>query len=148
MADTVNVEVLHDGSRKLIVNLTNVSDGTGEGTLTSKVDLSATSHTATLAGGSVATPGSVYTLDKLVLEEIWWTVIGFDGVRIYANRTNDFLFANVGTGEGYKDYRKDGGLVDSETGGTGDVQLQTHGGGAANDGYAIKCVFRKKWSKS
>lgn len=132
MADAVDTEVLFNGTRKYTVRLTNVSDGTGETTVT-KVDRSA------LIGPNGGAPG------KLVIEEITWTVQGFEGVALYWNATSDEPIA-VLSGSNYVDYRPFGGLVPDTagTGTDGDIILSTIGTPAANDTYDILLVLRLK----
>lgn len=132
MVDAVNTEVLFSGSRRYVVRLTNVSDGTGETTVT-KVDRSA------LTGGMGGAP------DKLVIEEMTWSIQGFNGVALYWDDSTDEPLA-VLSGDNYMDYRHYGGLVpDVEGSGTaGDIVLSTVGTAAANDTYDIIIAMRLK----
>lgn len=146
MADTVKVQVLLDGPRHLVVNLTNLSDGTGE-TNVNKVDLSATSHTATTAAGSAHIAQGKSVLDSLSIVEAWYSIQGFEGVKLTWDHTTDSTSIIMPAGDGYLDYRDTGGLHDDGSGGTGDILLSTisAGAGAANDTYNIKLFLKKKW---
>jgi hypothetical protein len=131
MADTVNTQVIHSGSRRYAVHLTNESDGTGESAVT-KIDIS------TLIGPDGTAPS--YT----VVEEVRYNVVGFNYVVLeWAHTTNDEI-AVCGTGADYMDFTGLGGLVDPKsTGGTGDIVLTTDGGGDGS-GYDITIVLRLK----
>lgn len=132
MADAVDTEVLFNGTRRYIVRLTNVSDGTGE-TAVTKVDRSA------LIGPNGSAPG------KLVVEQITWSIQGFAAVRLFWDATTDEPLA-VLTGTNYIDYREGGGLVPDTagSGANGDIILSTVGTPAANDTYDILLVLRLK----
>ena len=138
MADTVNTNVLFDGSRKRIIQLTNESDGTGESAVV-KVDVSAI--TIGPLGGNQR--GSNIAPVKLAVEEIEWQVSGFNYVVLEFDATANDEIA-VLKGSGYKNYRPSGGIVDPQsTGFTGDIVLTTDG---AIDGasYDITLVLRKE----
>ena len=131
MADTVDSNVVHSGSRRYAIHLTNESDGTGESGVT-KIDIS------TLIGPDGTAP--TYT----VVEEVRYNVVGFNYVVLeWAHTTNDEI-AVCGTGADYMDFTGLGGLVDPKsTGGTGDIVLTTDGGGDGS-GYDITIVLRLK----
>ena len=147
MADVVDVKVLGDGQRRITVYCTLTYVDTGEAAGVAKISLSATSHISTLAGGSVETPGSGWTLNNLVLEEAQWSVSGFDGIRIFANRTVDEELLKCPAGEGFRDFTAFGGNPDQGTGGTGNILIQTYGTPAADDFYSVVLKFRKNWVK-
>lgn len=134
MADAVDTEVLFNGTRKYVVRCTNISDTTGESGVT-KVDRSG------LTGPNGAAPG------KLVVEEIWYSVHGFDGVQIDWDATTDERLAVV-KGQGYMDYRPYGGLVPDTagSGADGDILFTTLAAAvpAAGDNYDITLVLRLK----
>ncbi len=128
MTDTVQTNVIHAGTRKHVIQLLNTSDGTGE-TAVVKVDKS------TLANRWGAEPGD------LALLEVTWNIQGFIAVNIEWDHTaNDEML--VLSGNGYKDFREYGVLVDPDSsGGTGDVVLTTVGA-AATATYDITLAFK------
>lgn len=114
MTDTVDSNIVFSGKRKYIVRLTNVSDGTGESAVV-KVDKS------TLTNSNGEEP------DKLNVREIQWSIQGFTSVRLFWDHTTDDEIA-VLAGNGYRDFREGGVLVDpASAGGAGDVLLTTAG---------------------
>jgi hypothetical protein len=114
MADTVDTIVLFSGRRRRVIRITNVSDGTGESAVV-KVDKSA------LTGPDGTEPS------KLVIEWIEHTIQGFSSVRLLWDHTTDDE-AVVLSGNGAKDYRSAGGLIDpASAGDTGDLLLTTAG---------------------
>lgn len=128
MADTVDVNVVFQGTRRYAIRLTNISDGTGESNEV-KLDIS------TLIGprGREVT----YT----IIEEIEWNVQGFTYVLLEWDHTVDDEI-DVLSGAGYKTYIAQGGLKDPQSsGGTGDILLTT-GTGAAGSTYDIYIVLR------
>lgn len=129
MADTVDVQTIHSGPRKLVVRCTGYSDGTGEVDAI-KVDKS------TLTGPIGLEPS------KLVIEELEWNLRGYNYIILEWDRTTDQEIAILAS-SGYKDYRPYGGLVDNASGGTGDVVLTTSGA-AAGAAYDISMVLRLK----
>ena len=88
MVDTVDSKVVFAGTRRRVVHLTNISDGTGEADVV-KVDVSA------LTGPDGTAP--TYT----VIEEIQWSINGFTSVRLEWDATTDDEIAILGTGNGY-----------------------------------------------
>lgn len=79
---------------------------------------------------------------KLKLEEIFWTIYGFDGVTLSFDRTSDVII-DYFNGQGYMDYKPYGGKIDNGTGGTGDLLLSTTGG-VAGGNYSFIIVGRFK----
>jgi len=131
MADTVDSNVVHSGSRRYAIHLTNESDGTGESAVT-KIDIS------TLTGPDGSAPS--YT----VVEEINYNVAGFNYVVLEWDATTNDEISVMGTGSNYLDFRGLGGLVDPQsTGTTGDIVLTTDGGGDGSS-YDITIVLRLK----
>lgn len=133
MPDAVDTEILFNGRNKYIVRFTNVSDGTGETTVT-KIDRSA------LAG-----PDGGNEPGKIVIEEIQYDVQGFEGVVLHWDATANEALA-VLAGQGIKEYKRAGGLVPDTAGsGTdGDIILTTNGTAAAGDTYDILMFCRLK----
>lgn len=121
MADAVGTTVLFNGSRRLSIQLTNLSDGTGESGV---IKVNKSDYT-----GPDGTEPS-----KFIVESIEYDVTSMR-VGLSFDRTTDVVFA-VLQGQGKLCYKKSGGLVDSTTGDTGDILLTTTGA-AAGDGYTI-----------
>lgn len=131
MADTVDVKVVHNGTRRYVVHLTNISDGTGESVVV-KVDVS------TLTGPNGIAP--TYT----AIEEIQWSIQGFTSVRLFWDATTDDEIAMLASGNGYLNFRPVGGLVDPKSSGTvGDILLTT-AGAVSGATYDITLVLRLK----
>lgn len=128
MADAVTTTTVFNGSKKLVVHLTNVSDGTGESGVV-KVDKS------TFTG-----PNGLEPTD-FVFEKIEYDVSSMR-VLITLDRTTDQTVA-VLQGQGFLDWTKSGGLLKASTGDTGDILLTT-ANHAAGDGYDITLYLRKK----
>lgn len=129
MADTVDTMTVFNGRRKLVVRMTNASDGTGESAVV-KVDKS------TFTGPNGLEPG------RLVVERIVGTVDGMQA-RLFWDHTTDDEIAFI-AGQVDLDWRSAGGLVDpASTGGTGDILLTTSGH-TSGDSYSLTLYLRKK----
>jgi hypothetical protein len=128
MADAVTNTTLFDGTKKLVVHLTNLSDGTGE-TAVIKVDKD-------LFVGPKGGEPSNFSVEK-----IKYDVQGMH-VKLYLDRTTPQTLA-VLKGFGEIDYRSSGGLLLKATGNTGDILLTT-GGQATGDSYDITLYLKKK----
>ncbi len=128
MADKVNTNVILNGQRRYTVQILNVSDGTGEAAVV-KIDKSA------LTGTLGAAP------NDLALEEVQWNIQGFTRVDLFWDHTTDDEMLSL-NGNGYKDFRDSGILVDPQTtGGTGDVVLTTVGA-SSGDSYDILMTYK------
>lgn len=136
MADTVAVRTIANTPDRLVVHLTNVSDGTGESAVI-KVDKS------TFIAADGAEP------DSLDIEKIVWCCDGMQA-RLLWDHTADDL-AVVLSGSGSVDFRSgvdrtnpaDGTLKDPRSaGGTGDLLLTTSGH-TAGDTYNVTLWLRK-----
>lgn len=79
---------------------------------------------------------------KLRIDEIFWTVNGFTYVLLEFDRTTDYVI-DYFAGQGYMDFRPQGGKVDKGTGGTGDLLLTSVGGGATTS-YSFIIHLRLK----
>jgi hypothetical protein len=110
------------------------------------VDLSATTHIAAVAAGSADGLEGVTSLNSLTVEEMWWSVQGYEALRLEWDHTTDSIIAILGVGEGYLDFRSYGGLADDGSGGTGDIFITSVTAGAANDTWDITIKFRKQWT--
>lgn len=128
MVDTVSTKTIFDSPRKLVVQLTNLSDGTGESAVV-KVDKS------TFTGLNGLEP-SKFAVEKIVYD------VSSMRVTLSFDRTTDVVFA-VLQGQGEFNYKNSGGFVDSTTGDTGDILLTT-ANHASGDGYNIILHLRKK----
>lgn len=132
MVDTVDVATQYDSPRRLVVVLTNESDGTGEAAVV-KVDKSA------FTGPDGTEPG------RLMVEEIEYDVGGMRVLLEWEHTAPDEIA--VLNGAGFIDFTKGGkfpGKVDpASAGGAGDIILTTVGH-AVGDGYTITMVLRKK----
>jgi len=131
MVDTVDTKVLSATTRKYTLKLTNISDGTGETTVT-KLDIS------TLVGPDGTAPTST------VVESIEGMVQGFSSVHLFWDHTTNDEIAVLGTGYTYFDWRDIGGNADPKSsGGTGDILLTTVGASATAT-YDITITLRLK----
>lgn len=122
MADLVSTQVLHNGTRRYIVNIKNSSDGTGESAVV-KIDKS------TLIGPAGTEPS------KLVIEKVHGQCTGMR-VRAYFDRTSPIEAFTADGGEVELEFCHAGGIRDTGTGGTGDL-LVTTTGHTAGDSYDL-----------
>lgn len=128
MADTVTTRTLYESPNRLVVQLTNKSDGTGESAVV-KVDKS------TFTGMNGSEPS------KFAVEQVIYNCDGMN-VQLAFDRTTD-LVIGVYSQSGHHDFRKIGGFVDTSTGDTGDILLTTTGH-SVGDSYDIILHLRKK----
>lgn len=122
MVDTVSTNVIYSDKSRRVVQIFNVSDGTGESAVV-KIDKSA------LVGNNGIEP-TKFAVNKIV---------GFvDGmvVDIYFDRGTDVKIARLGQGYSKRDFREFKGFVDTGSGGTGDVIVTTTGH-TSGDSYDI-----------
>ncbi len=134
MADTVTSRVVfsNTNSRKYVVHLTCISDGTGESNVV-KVDRSA------LTNGAGAAP------DKIKIASIRWNIQGFTYIKLSWDHTADDT-AMLLSSNGYDNFEAYGCLVDPNTsvdavtGAIGDLLLTSVGAasGATYD-ITIEC---------
>lgn len=135
MADTVTSEYIFDGSRRKVLHITNVSDGTGESAV-AKVDLSDITFTSGYTPNTTPT-GSVVDL-------IDYNIQGFTSVQLEWNHTANDEIAVLPTGQGCIDWVAIGGKPDPRSaGGTGDIVLTTNGA-ASGATYDITIYLRPK----
>ena len=125
MADAVSTTTIQDGERQLVVQLTNLSDSTGEAKVT-KIDVSA-----------LAEDASGNACNEVRIQEIWGQVYGFDGVQLWYDATTDVVAFNLNPGWTYQDFSTVGGLKMYGSGATGDILLSTLGTEATGDAYEI-----------
>lgn len=138
-------KILLDGPRHLSIQL--MSEGTDETTAVTKVDRDLATHGATIAGSASGYPRK--TLDKLAIEEVYWSVDGYEDVIVqwlFAAGVEQALI--LGAGEGYVSYEGNGVLkpdtARSATATDGDLQVRT-GSASATGNYTIKIRLRKCW---
>ena len=125
MADAVSTTTIQDGERQLVVQLTYLSDSTGEAKVT-KIDVSA-----------LAEDASGNACNEVRIQEIWGQVYGFDGVQLWYDATTDVVAFNLNPGWTYQDFSTVGGLKMYGSGATGDILLATLGTEASGDAYEI-----------
>jgi hypothetical protein len=125
MADAVSSTTIEDGAREVIVQLTNLSDGTGEAKVT-KIDVS-----------SLAANNLSKSCDEVRIQEIWAQVHGFDGVQLWFDASTDVVAFNAGVGWTYQDFSRMGGLKMYGSSPTGDILLSTLGSASSGDAYQI-----------
>lgn len=128
MADAVATNVVYQGHLRYAIQMTCISDGTGESDVV-KVDISTLTNT------------SGQTVTYTAIEEIEWDVQGFSSVELEWDHTTDDV-AKLMSGRGSVSYRHLGYLFDPRTtGGTGDILL-TSNGAAAGATYDITLVLQ------
>ena len=125
MADAVSTTTIEDGERQLVVQLTNLSDSTGEAKVT-KIDASA-----------LQSNSRGKACNEVRIQEIWAQVYGFDGVQLWYDADTDVVAFNAGVGWTYQDFTNVGGLKMYGTNATGDILLSTLGTEASGDAYQI-----------
>lgn len=131
MADTVTTKTVFNSPNRLVVHLTNDSDGTGESNVM-KVDKSA------FTGPNGSEPTHL-AIDKIVYD------VSSIKVKLSWDHTTDETIAIL-QGVGCIDFSQGGKhayLVDSEAGGAGDILLTTENQ-TSGDGYDITLYIRKK----
>jgi len=126
MADAVSTTTISDGLHRAVIQITNLSDGTGESAVT-KVDVSGLT---TKADGTACT--------GVTIEKIAHSITGFTQVQLLWDATTDTIAISLAeASNGHMDFSDFGGLVNtSGSGKTGDINLTTLGA-AANDTYVI-----------
>jgi len=134
MADAVSSTTILDGTHKAVIQLTNLSDGTGESAVT-KVDVSA-----------LATREDGTACSGVIIEKVHHSIIGFTQVQLLWDATTDTIALGLSQdSNGHMDFANFGGLVNtSGSGKTGDINLTTLGA-AANDNYVIVLELLKKY---
>lgn len=140
MADTVTTEVISNDRRYYVVQLTGISDGTGE-TAVHKIAI------ASLAAPHNPEDGTTLATTLTAIDKIEYAVSNNYGwIKLEWDHTTPAMIAVLpgGTHQCW-DYRKQGGLVDPQTaGGTGDIILTTSATPTAKAAYNIIIWLRKK----
>lgn len=131
MADTVTTNTMMSGirSKRVIIHMTGISDGTGESAVV-KVDRS-----------TLIIPESAQAPTKLHIASVRWNVQGYSYIKLSWDHTADDTICLLSI-NGYENYETYGGLkdpntsVDTVTGAIGDILL-TSVGAAAGSTYDI-----------
>ena len=126
MADAVTSTTISDGTHRALIQLTNLSDGTGESAVT-KIDVSALNSRA----DGTACSG-------VFIDKIYHSIVGFTQVQLlWDATTNTIAIALAQNSNGHMDFSDFGGIQNtSGSGKTGDIALTTIG--ASNlDSYVI-----------
>lgn len=141
MADTVTTRYIYPpnwdgfyeakdmGHQRYTVQLTCVSDGTGE-----------TDVRKIIVADHLNREGATAT--RLVIEEIHIVGYGFTSVTLSFDRDPEVTIAVLGDTE-FLNYRREGGLADNGVGNTGDLLL-TSAGIHSGDTYNIIITYRVK----
>ena len=132
MADAVTSTTISDGTHKAVIQITNLSDGTGEDAV-NKVDVSG------LAAREDGTACS-----GVVIEKVSHSIIGFTQVQLLFDADTDAFIIELGENQsGDHDYSIFGGLTNNAgTGKTGDIMFTTVGASSA-DTYTVILYMRK-----
>ena len=129
MADAVAVTTIQDGEKDLVVQLTSLSDGTGESGVV-KIDVSA-----------LGSDTNGNACDGVAIQVIWGQVNGFNSGVILKNAADtDTVAIPLDQGRTFHDFSSVGGLRQYGTNTTGDITLSTIGGGSSatsGDSYMI-----------
>ena len=136
MADTVTSTTVLDGDNDFIVQLTNVSDSTGESAVT-KVDVSGL--TARKSDGAACTGVKLF--------RVYYSILGFTKIGLLWDATTDTLCMELNpSADGVLDFSPFGGLQNtSGSGKTGDINLTTTGA-SSGDSYMIVLHCIKSYS--
>lgn len=136
MADTVSSTTILDGDKDFIVQLTNVSDSTGESAVT-KVDVSGL--TARKSDGAACTGVKLF--------RVYYSILGFTKIGLLWDATTDTLCMELNpSADGVLDFSPFGGLQNTAgSGKTGDINLTTTGA-SSGDSYMIILHCVKSYS--
>tara|TARA_B100000073_G_scaffold3463_2_gene2841 strand:- start:1564 stop:1974 length:411 start_codon:yes stop_codon:yes gene_type:complete len=136
MADTVSSTTILDGDKDFIVQLTNVSDSTGESAVT-KVDVSGL--TARKSDGAACTGVKLF--------RVYYSILGFTKIGLLWDASTDTLCMELNpSADGVLDFSPFGGLQNtSGSGKTGDINLTTTGA-SSGDSYMIVLHCIKSYS--
>lgn len=136
MADTVSSTTILDGDKDFIVQLTNVSDSTGESAVT-KVDVSGL--TARKSDGAACTGVKLF--------RVYYSILGFTKIGLLWDASTDTLCMELNpSADGVLDFSPFGGLQNTAgSGKTGDINLTTTGA-SSGDSYMIVLHCIKSYS--
>lgn len=135
MANVVTTQVLVDGPRNVVIKLTGILD-TSDVTATSLVDLT------TLSAVDIA--GSTPT--RLIVDKITYNVEAGLSVNLAWDATTDVTFATLVNSGDKMNFKKFGGLYNTEAAGvTGAIMYSTQGWSAgATQSFNVVLEMRKK----
>ena len=134
MADAVTSTTISDGTHKAVIQLTNLSDGTGEDAV-NKIDVS---------GLTAREDGTACS--SVLIEKVSHSIIGFTQVQLLFDATaNTIALGLAQDSNGHMDFSDFGGLKKTAgSGKTGDILLTTIGA-SSNDSYVIVLELIKKY---
>jgi len=134
MADAVTSTTISDGAYKAVIQLTNLSDGTGEDAV-NKIDVS---------GLTAREDGTACS--SVLIEKVSHSIIGFTQVQLLFDATaNTIALGLAQDSNGHMDFSDFGGLKNTAgSGKTGDILLTTIGA-SSNDSYVIVLELIKKY---
>ena len=134
MADAVTTTTISDGTHKAVIQLTNLSDGTGESAVT-KIDVS---------GLTAREDGTACS--SVLIEKVSHSIIGFTQVQLLFDATTDTIALGLAQdSNGHMDFSSFGGIQNTAgSGKTGDIKLTTIGA-SSNDSYVIVLELIKKY---
>ena len=134
MADAVTSTTISDGAQKAVIQLTNLSDGTGEDAV-NKIDV---------RGLTAREDGTACS--SVLIEKVSHSIIGFTQVQLLFDATaNTIALGLAQDSNGHMDFSDFGGLKNtSGSGKTGDILLTTIGA-SSNDSYVIVLELIKKY---
>ncbi len=99
MADAVTSTTISDGTHKAVIQLTNLSDGTGEDAVT-KIDVS-----------GLATREDGTACSSVLIEKVSHSIIGFTQVQLLFDATTDTIALGLAQdSNGHMDFSEFGGL--------------------------------------
>ena len=125
MADAVSTTTIIDGAHRAVIQLTNLSDGSGEAAV-QKIEVAALNSRA---DGTAC--------NGVFIDKVHHSVVGFTQVQLlWEATTNSIAIALAQDSNGHMDFSDFGGIQSYGSGKTGDIMLTTIG--AANlDSYVI-----------
>ena len=134
MGDAVTSTTISDGTHKAVIQITNLSDGTGEDAV-NKVDVS---------GLTAREDGTACS--SVLIEKVSHSIIGFTQVQLlFDATTNTIALGLAQDSNGHMDFSEFGGLKNTAgSGKTGDILLTTIGA-SSNDSYVIVLELLKNY---
>ena len=125
MADAVTTTTIIEGTHRAVIQLTNLSDGSGEAAV-QKIEVAALNSRA---DGTAC--------NGVFIDKVHHSVVGFTQVQLlWEATTNSIAIALAQDSNGHMDFSDFGGIQSYGSGKTGDIMLTTIG--AANlDSYVI-----------
>ena len=125
MADAVSTTTIIDGAHRAVIQLTNLSDGSGE----AAVEKITCANLTARADGTAC--------NGVFIDKVHHSVVGFTQVQLlWEATTNSIAIALAESSNGHMNFSDFGGIQSYGSGKTGDIMLTTIG--AANlDSYVI-----------